>query len=433
MPPPRAIILRSTSISLTPVEEVVRKLKATWPLVDIVVWAPRCSADLVLAVLKAGAKDVVLTDMPSELSKTTLEIIRAQKLLPRITQKQSPLKPAETTFGQLVSLSPKMWDLFELCKQVAKTEVTVLLQGETGTGKELMARGIHRLSQLEGRFVAVNCAGIPEQLIDSELFGHIKGAFTGAGHTKKGLFSHASKGTLFLDEIGNMPVNAQHHLLRVLQEGTFRVVGDHLETVADARIIAAASQDLELLSETNKFREDLFYRLDVFRITIPSLRERPEDIVYLFNHFAKRIAKRYDLPKPEMTSQFIDALLDYSWPGNVRQLENHTERLLLTHSGQELKSHHFKKLLRTKKTVSAKRPTSAVLGPSGPVIDFSKPLDDAVSPIFHNAEITYLTHHLRENRGKISQTAEATGINRRTLLRKMKKYNLLKTSFSKKH
>lgn len=428
---PHSIVIRSTAIELLPIEHVVKKLKSQWPLADILVWAPRCSAELVLNVLKAGAKDVVLDESPTELAETCLTIIKHHISVPHTPKQNLDSSTVEMKFGKLESRSPKVWDTFALCRQVAATDATVLLQGETGTGKELMARAIHKESQKNGRFVAINCSGIPEGLIDSELFGHLKGSFTGATQDKKGLFNWASQGTLFLDEIATMPLASQHHLLRVLQEGTYRIVGDHRETIADARIIAAASQDLEKLASQNLFREDLFYRLDVFRITIPPLRERPEDIVFLFNTFLTNFSKKYKLHKPDYTNRFIDCLLDYNWPGNVRQLENFCERVLLTHSGQSLQTNHFKKILQIKdaKVVAPIQHTFHETRKDLVEVRFDGSFQEVVDPKIEQLQRQYFEYHLKINKGRIDKTALTTGLNRRTLLRKLELLKIDKRKF----
>ena len=420
---PRAVVLRSIGIVTMSAEELIEKLRERWPIVDIVVWAPRSSGDLVLGVMKAGAKDVILVQDPHSVIERVARVIEDQKILPRVVGQGN--QPPASEFEGMISRDLKMWDLFAQIEQVAETDATVLVLGETGTGKELVARAIHKLSGRRGRFVAVNCAAIPEILIDSELFGHVKGAFTGAAADKKGLFRYAEDGTLFLDEIGNMPLNAQYHLLRVLQESTIRPVGAHAEVSVNARVLAATSRPLEEYIKAGKFREDLLYRLDVFRLVVPSLRERPEDIPYLFSHFARKFTKQYGLSFPSVTDAFLDALGNYPWPGNVRQLANITERLILTHHGEKLSVRHFNKVRKPYDT------KEALLPREDEEEDLTKTLEETLSLQTQTIERRYLVAQLKAHHGHITEAAKAAGISRRTLHRKIKRFGIDISSLKK--
>jgi DNA-binding NtrC family response regulator len=321
-----------------------------------------------------------------------------------------------------------MWDLFDTATRVAATEATVLILGETGTGKELLARAIHERSQRAGRFVAVNCGAVQDQLIDSELFGHEKGAFTGALTSKPGLFRHANEGTLMLDEIGNLPLNAQYRLLRALQEGAVRPVGGHAEVPVDVRVIAATSTALDEAVVQGTFREDLFYRLDVIRLELPPLRERQEDVIYLFGHFARECATQYNVERPDVSDDFLDSLVSYDWPGNVRQLQNFTERFVLTRTGQRVTSEALHDMLPFK---GSGRPAPRIReerrGP--PPIDTNVPLEQALAPHVAALERAYLEECLRQAKGRMAKAAERAGISRRTLLRKMKHHGIDKVRF----
>ncbi len=223
-------------------------------------------------------------------------------------------------------------------EQVAATDATVLITGESGTGKELLARAVHNLSSRRNRpLVKVNCAALPANLIESELFGHEKGAFTGAIQRKMGRFELADKGTLFLDEVGEMPLELQAKLLRVLQEGEFERLGSTQTLRVSVRVIAATNRNLDKSVEEGSFREDLFYRLNVFPIESPPLRERLEDIPVLVNHFIKKFGKRLGKPIEKVSQQVIDALQAYHWPGNIRELENLMERAIIIATGKSLK------------------------------------------------------------------------------------------------
>jgi DNA-binding NtrC family response regulator len=358
-------------------------------------------------------------------------------------------------FEELVSHSPLMWEIFETSQRVAPTDATVLLLGETGTGKELLARAIHKTSGRKGRFVAVNCGAVTETLIESELFGHEKGSFTGATGRQVGLFRHADGGTLFLDEIGSLPLSAQFSLLRALQEGAVRPIGGNEEISVNVRIIAATSVPLDVAVSQGTFREDLLYRLDVIRVVIPPLRERPEDVPYLFQYFCERQARHHDMQPPQLTDGFIEAMLTYRWPGNVRQLENFTERLVLTVNGPRLTKEHFFQLMRPYRGDDGGAPADAHaqgLGmPTGstlpstplsdpfnpqtymrraPSADVSKTLAEFLDPVTLDLERRYLQAALRLNEGRIQATANTAGLSRRTLLRKLKKHGLDKRDYT---
>ena len=241
-------------------------------------------------------------------------------------------------FEEIVSESPRFKEVLVNVEQVAATDATVLITGESGTGKELLARAVHNLSSRRNRpLVKVNCAALPANLIESELFGHEKGAFTGAIQRKMGRFELADKGTLFLDEVGEMPLELQAKLLRVLQEGEFERLGSTQTQRVSVRVIAATNRNLNKSVEEGSFREDLFYRLNVFPIESPPLRERLEDIPVLVNHFIKKFGKRLGKPIEKVSQQVIDALQAYHWPGNIRELENLMERAIIIATGKSLK------------------------------------------------------------------------------------------------
>lgn len=240
-------------------------------------------------------------------------------------------------FGEMIAESPCMQAVFQLANRVAGYDTTVLVTGQSGTGKELLARGIHEASKRAGKpLIPVNCAGIPENLLESELFGHKKGAFTGADRDYGGLFEAASGGTLFLDEIGDLPMPLQVKLLRVLQDSEIRPVGSTRSKTVDVRIVAATSKDLADEAGCGKFREDLFYRLNVMPIHLPSLVERSEDIPLLINFFIKRYRSRFEKNITGISSEAISLLLQHSWPGNVRELENLIERAVVLAEHPEL-------------------------------------------------------------------------------------------------
>ena len=247
-----------------------------------------------------------------------------------IQDKDAPRKIKLRDFQGVIGKSPQMLEIAEKIRKVSSFKTTVLLTGESGTGKELIAKYIHETSPRRGKaFIAINCGAIPEHLIESELFGHKKGAFTDATRDKKGLFEEASGGTIFLDEIGELPIHLQAKLLRVLQEGTIRPVGSETSTEIDVRIISATLRDLEKDSIDGRFRDDLFYRLNVLALRIPPLRERIEDMPDIIEFLLNKICGKLTLPKPTIDSDAILALTNHNWPGNIRELENYLERALI--------------------------------------------------------------------------------------------------------
>ena len=425
---PRLIIIEVLANEVDTTRDFVQTLRRERPLTDILLWAPRARAAVVRELFRSGAKDVVVNGSTAKLIESVDEILQEQQILPRLND-LSRKRNRSARFESMLSRSEEMWDLFELCTRIAPADATVLIAGETGTGKELLARAVHRRSKRRGRFVAANCASIPPELINSELFGHEKGAFTGADRSKTGLVTHAHEGTLFLDEIGDMTPEAQQSLLRMLQEKRIRPVGSLVEQDIDAHVVAATNVPLDKAVREGNFREDLFYRLDVIRMNIPPLRERPEDILFLFGHFCKRLAKHYGLNPPTFAESFLDALLEYEWPGNVRQLENFSERLVLARPQRALTARDFARL-RTSSLADG-RPSQSVASTRGvrTQIDTSKSLQENVHPLIERQEREYLQAVLKQNAGRVAAAAEQAGISRRTLLRKMKLFGFEKQAF----
>ncbi|MGE0433499.1 MAG: sigma-54 interaction domain-containing protein [Planctomycetota bacterium] len=432
-------------------ESAIRTLRKELPLTDVILWATEPTPEVVRAAFRGGVRDAIFGSA-RELATSVRTTIDQQLILPQLERFHR--KGRKTRFERLVSRSNAMWDIFDLCVRVAPSPATVLILGETGTGKELVARAIHRLSGRKGRLVSINAGAVPESLIDSELFGHVKGAFTGASNDKAGLFRRANGGTLFLDEIGNIPLSAQYRLLRVLQEGAMRPVGGDEDIKVDVRLLAATNASLEDEIEAGRFREDLFYRLDVMRFEIPALRERREDILLLFGHFSERFARAYRTNRPTATDSFVRSLMEHSWPGNVRELENLTEKLTLTHAGRRVTAADFKALVGSREAggADARKPlatagrsdgehasTIGEADASGDAhLDASAagrasampewmdlPLDDATTAFEH----AYLEHHLARARGRIGATAASIGKNRRTLLRKLTRQGIDKARF----
>ncbi len=426
--PPRLFVIHVSDDQAAHSRSAILALLRDWPLTDVLLWDPMASGAAVRSYFLAGVTDVIVNQSPATLGRVIQETLQKQQILPRLKD-LGHLRKKGGRFESILSRSERMWELFDLCTRVAMADATVLIVGETGTGKELLARALHRQSERRGRFVAANCASIPPDLITSELFGHEKGAFTGADRSKRGLVMRANKGTLFLDEIGDMPPEAQQSLLRLLQEKQIRPVGGQIEFDVDVRIVAATNVLLDQAVSKGEFREDLFYRLDVIRMNVPALRERPEDILFLFGHFTKQLAKHYGLDPPTFSDSFLDALMQYEWPGNVRQLENFSERLVLARPQRVLKARDFERLQTT--NVAGNRELTQQQGMPGTpvVVDTSKPLQENLTPLIEQFEKNYLCSVLQQNGGRVADAARQADMSRRTLLRKMNQYGIDKQEF----
>jgi Nif-specific regulatory protein len=312
----------------------------------------------------------------------------------------------------LIASSSAMRQLFDLMDKVIDVTTTILIQGETGTGKELIAKVIHYNGPLKNKpFVAENCGALSESLLESELFGHVKGAFTGAISDKKGLFEMADGGTVLLDEIGEMPPSMQVKLLRVLQEGQFRPVGASHYINVNVRIIACTNRNLEEEMAKGNFREDLYYRVNVFPLTIPPLRERKEDIPLLVVHFLKGFAKKFNRPVPRLTSTALELICAYDWPGNVRELQNELERAL-TLAGREKE---ISEQYLSSKIFDSTDNTCTVVSKSG-----------TLQEVTERIEKQMVTEALEKSGGNRSRASNQLGITRQGLLNKIKRYNIEK-------
>ncbi|MCO4743960.1 MAG: sigma-54-dependent Fis family transcriptional regulator [Proteobacteria bacterium] len=319
-------------------------------------------------------------------------------------------------FSQLMSQSPRMLKVFDQIRSVAQTDATVLIRGETGTGKELVSRAIaERSRRREMPFIAVNCGAFTESLLESELFGHEKGSFTGAVGRREGLFEMADGGTLFLDELGETSLNVQVNLLRVLEEMRFRRVGGRDPVRVDVRIVAATNVELEKAVKEKRFREDLYYRLNVYPIFLPPLRQRREDIPLLMRHFLDQIGEDYGLEPPVVSAEALQAILNYDWPGNVRQLRAMCERWVITRSGQRLEREHLSRDIAGGHFDA---------DPGGVFVDGEVSMRDNTSRAISQVERAYLYKVLQRCEGHLGRTAKEAGITRRTLYTKMKQYSL---------
>lgn len=310
--------------------DVLRGTKLISPETEVILLTGHGTVESAVEAMRAGAFDYVTKPFePSELLHRVRNALERHRLLREVHHLRKQIRE-QRGFGTIVGTSLPIQRLAGMVSRVAAADATVLIEGESGTGKELVARAIHAESARASHpFVGINCAALPETLLESELFGHVKGAFTGAVAAKKGLFEEASQGTLFLDEIGDTPPPIQAKLLRVLQEREIRRVGSTSPIRIDVRLLAATNRRLEDLVREGRFREDLYYRLNVVALRIPPLRERREDIPLLAAHFLTRSAKRHSRTVPTLSPEAMALLLDHHWPGNVREMENAIERAVL--------------------------------------------------------------------------------------------------------
>lgn len=296
---------------------------------EVIFVTAQADLEIAIAALRAGAADFILKPFSMEQVMSAVHRCMDRRQMPRQVPVRNGRSRKLNDHGGLIGECDPIRQICQMIDRVAPMHTTVLIEGETGTGKELAARGIHSLSRRSGSFVPVNCGAISPELLESELFGHVKGAFTGALHAREGLFSYADGGTLFLDEIGEMPLSMQAHLLRVLEERCIRPVGSNRETSVDVRIVAATNCNLDSAVKGGSFREDLFFRINVITLRMPPLREHKEDLPELVQHFVESMSRELGIPAPRICSADIGDLLAYDWPGNVRELKNVIERCLL--------------------------------------------------------------------------------------------------------
>lgn len=389
--------------------EFIERLKKLPTDVPIILVTAFGSIETAIEAIRKGAYDY--TTKPFKLSEFAVTVDRAAtyRALKKENVKLRKVADEQTSFGQIIGKSPGMKEVFDLISRVADAAASILISGESGTGKERVARAIHDQGVRRGkRFVAINCTAIPDTLLESELFGHAKGAFTGAISRKRGLFEEAEGGTIFLDEIGDMDLALQAKLLRVLQEKKIRAVGENFDRDIDVRIIAASHKDLKKAIKNGSFREDLYYRLAVIPILIPPLRHRREDIPLLANHFLKKYARMNSSQVQSISTEAMSALMSMPWEGNVRELENLIERAVVLCRGREI--------------------TLADL-PQGSKSDaesfFEGELAGGTFPTLEDLERRYMKLVLDKTGGRKEKAAQILGINRRTLYRKERDYGFV--------
>ncbi|MFO0880861.1 MAG: sigma-54 dependent transcriptional regulator [Gemmataceae bacterium] len=394
--------------------QLIREINKLGLPVNSIVVTGHGSVDNAVEAMKAGAYDFFTKPINLDRLRIVVKRILAERALrDEVVYLREQLQMRET-FRNLLSKNAEMNRILELINCIAPTTSTVLITGETGTGKEVLARAIHQASSATrpGPLVAVHCAALPENLLESELFGHEKGSFTGAIGQRKGRFEQAHKGTLFLDEIGEVPLSMQVKLLRVLQERTFERVGGSQPVEIDVRVIAATNRSLAQMVKKGTFREDLYYRINVVRIEVPPLRDRPEDIPLLVEHFCEKFTRPGEAPK-QFSGEAMELLWKHTWPGNVRELENVVERACVTTPGPVIDARHLAGDLTSQlNTRSALR------------IDLSKPLPDLLHELTCDVEKRYIRKALQKTHGHVGRCAEICGMSRRSITAKLAEYGI---------
>ncbi|HSN96747.1 MAG TPA: sigma-54 dependent transcriptional regulator [Candidatus Nanopelagicales bacterium] len=390
--------------------DLLATLKAKGNEATVIVMSAYGNVDLAIEAMKAGAYDYLQKPFKAEEVILTLRKAEEREALRRENRalRQEILK--ESTFEDILAKSPQMQVVFKTIAKISDYKTTVLVTGESGVGKELVARAVHRRSgRRGGPFVAVNCGAIPENLLESELFGYKRGAFTDASADRTGLFEQANHGTLLLDEIGELPISLQVKLLRVLQEETVRRLGDNRDVKIDVRIIAATHRDLSAETQAGRFREDLYYRINVLPIHIPPLRERREDIPILLDHFLARNNARFAMAIRGFEPEARRLLLEYRWPGNVRELENTIERAMVLCEGDRITEADLSERIR-----EARDPVQMHLA-SGEL---------SIKKTARIIEEILIRRALQKTKGNRTKAAEVLEISHRALLYKIKDYRI---------
>jgi DNA-binding NtrC family response regulator len=398
---------------------VLRAAKDLDPELPVIVMTAFGSIQDAVAAMKEGALDFLAKPVDPDHLLLLVERALAQR---RLATENILLKEelaSRRGAPQIVGEDPKLKQVTVALHRAASTDATVLLEGESGTGKELFARGLHALSQrADGPFVAINCAAIPETLLETELFGHEKGAFTGASQRKPGKFELAHRGTLFLDEIGDLPLSLQAKILRALEEKRFERLGGTVSLQVDVRVVAATNRNLKAAVAARQFREDLYFRLSVFPITIPPLRERPDDIPMLSKYFIERFCRDLNKKPMALAPSAVQDLRDYAWPGNVRELQNCIERAVILTEGDTIHARHLN--LSFRDTV----PAASVEDGAWNQIDLSGTLAEASRRVLAEVERRKMEQALKDAGGNKGRAADVLQVSYKTFTAKLKEYGL---------
>lgn len=401
--------------------EALSQMKEHDPRAFIVIMTAHSNLQDAVAAIREGAYDYVEKPVnPARITEIIQKSMEARDMVASLAL-SNPIFD-EDVESEFVGSSQKMKEVFGLIYKLCKVDTTVLIRGENGTGKELVAKAIHyNSSRKTGAFIAVNCGAIPENLMESEFFGHEKGAFTGAVERKIGKFQLANNGTLFLDEIGELKPEMQVKLLRVLQEKKFVPVGGTREVKTNTRIVAATNRNLEMMIEEDQFREDLFYRLNVMPIFLPPLRERRDDVFLLVQHFIKKFAKVHGKNITGISPIALELLKSYDWPGNIRELENTIERCFVVESNSTIAPNSLPDHIK----LGTSHKTSPQVEEKSRSERHTTPSEEMDYELFkEQAEKEFIQAALKANKGKINQTVAHANIPKNTLLRKIKKYGI---------
>lgn len=399
--------------------DALKEIKEHDPRTFVVIMTAHSNLNDAVIAIKEGAYDYVEKPVsPEKLTDIVRKSLQAHEMISNLTA-SNPIFDDDIE-SEIVGNNSKMKEVFNLIYKLCKVETTVLIRGENGTGKELVARAIHFNSpRKSGSFVAINCGAIPENLMESEFFGHEKGAFTGAYERKIGKFQQANNGTIFLDEIGELKPEMQVKILRALQEKKFTPVGSNREVKTNARIIAATNRNLEKMMETLEFREDLFYRLNVMPIFLPPLRDRPDDIPVLAMSFLQKFSKEHGKVITGIEPETLELMKKYRWPGNIRELENVIERAFIVETTSVMTKSSLPDQIK-----GLTMPGTGLIKTenSQQVMRNSEPLDFEIFK--EQAEKEFIMSALKANKGKINQTVAQANIPKNTLLRKIRKYSI---------
>jgi nitrogen regulation protein NR(I) len=406
--------------------QTLSRIKELNDKVPVIVMTAYGTMETAIEAMRLGAYEYTLKpfDVPW-MQEAIRRALQAGELMEK-TIFPPPLAGSDRGEDTLVGSSPGMQEIYKMIGQVAEKDVTVLLRGESGTGKELVARAIYRHSRrAKGPFVVMNCAAIPDTLLESELFGYEKGAFTGAGERRIGKFEQSHGGTMFLDEIGDMSISTQTKILRVIQEGEFNRLGGKELIKVDVRLIVATNKNLERSIADGRFREDLYYRLNVISIKLPPLRERREDVQELVDYFLREFSRELGRSVPTVDAKAMDSLMDYSWPGNVRELENCLKRALILSKSAALSSEDLKM-----PSAGAKEESEKVGKPLDEMMEMA--LGDALADgskagVMSRVERILIAKALKATGGNQARAARLLGITRNTLRSRMKKYRISKS------
>jgi len=390
--------------------DVLREIKQKDRNVPVILITAFATIETAVEAIKVGAYDYITKPFdPDAIEITIKNALSHKQLVDENLFLKQKLKDVETRSG-IIGESPRLKEVFHLIEKVAPTDATVLIQGDSGTGKELVARRLHELSTRRDKtFLSINCGALPLTLLESELFGYEKGSFTGATSSKEGLFKAADGGTLFLDEIGDMPQALQVKLLRVLQDKEILPIGGRKSFTVNVRILSATNKNLKEEIEKGRFREDLYYRINIFTIDVPPLRERTEDIPLLLNHFMKRYNKEFGKNVDRVSPELMRFFLEYDWPGNIRELENYVERAILMAEGKQLELSAI--------PADVQVPSKTSSGEPEDILPFKEAKE--------NFERNYIVFLLKKYNGVISKAARASRIPRPNFYEKLKKYGIV--------